>query len=235
MLLERIGGIFDQNLSNSLARFLVPDGGTNRGGLEVVLLVESPHIHEVCYHYPLAGDAGIYVRDVLGKKAGRLFPNEPIGRSVYDGYLDFLRLGIMNVSQLPFQSDAYDCLPVQGANDCRNSDHWDDYKRHMNTIKEGPDPNSRDCTNCKSLDDAIAEDLRGRLECLRGNNPDVLLVSCGEVAQAFYGKAINREPAITMPNICNPPYPSIHRWDSLTGCQEECLRDIINRLWPNPA
>ena len=122
MLLERIGGIFGQNLSNQLERFLVLDSTCRQhlGESGVVLLVESPYVNEVCYRYPLAGDAGIHVRDVLGKKANRLFPNEPIGRSVYDGHLDFLRLGIMNVNQLPFEEKPY----VRYDNGVRQNQCW---------------------------------------------------------------------------------------------------------------
>ena len=235
LLLQRIGEIFDTSLSDGLARYRVPDGGTDRGGLEVVLLVESPDTHEVCYSYPLAGVSGIHVRDVLGKKAERLFPNEPIGRSVYDNHPCFLRLGVMNVSQLPFRSDAYDCLPVRVANDCRDSEHWNDYKGHMATIKAGPRAGSRDCRNCRRLDEAIAEDLRGRLECLLENNPDVLLARCGKVAQAFYDKT-----GVDMPH-CDLPHPTrrardrIGRkkgWLTLNHDESQCLQNIVAHLWP---
>ena len=252
MLLQRVGEIFDTNLSNNLQRFFVLDGGTGRCGLSVVLLVESPHIHEVYYRYPLAGNVGMYVRDVLGKEARRLFPNEPIGRSVYDGHLDFLRLGIMNVSRLPFQSKAYDRIPWEDAYDCRNHPRWGDYLDCMGHIKDTPCVESYDGLRypdedersrigrgigrleheLNQLQDAITEDLRGRLECLCINSPDVLLVCCGKIAQKFYRNSINIGPVILMPNPCNLPYPSIHRWDGLTDHQErQCLQNIVARLW----
>ena len=254
-LLQRVMEIFGQDISNNLERFFVLDGGTDRCGLSVVLLVESPHIHEVYYRYPLAGDAGIYVRDVLGKEARRLFPNEPIGRSVDDGHLDFLRLGIMNVSRLPFQSKAYDRIPWEDAVGCRNHRRWRDYLECMEHIKDAPgvgnyeglkypdkDKHSkigrgigRLKDELNDLRDAIANDLIGRLEHLHGNYPDVLLVCCGEVAQKFYRRAIIIKPAIAMPNICNLPYPSFYSWDGdkLTDPEERrCLLNIGNLLWP---
>ena len=213
LLHQKIGEIFLEDegarttFSNSLKRFLVLDSTCRQhfGESGVVLLVESPHIHEVRYRYPLAGNTGIHVRDVLGKNARRLFPNEPIGRSVYDGHLDFLRLGIMNVSQLPFRRDTYDCLPVRNANDCQNHEHWTNYKNYMNTIKNGPcvSSDNREIDECKKLDKAITKDLKRRLRILHRRNHCVLLVRCGPVAQEFY-----RKTGINMPNACDLPHPA---------------------------
>lgn len=225
MLLEGICRIFGGSLSNKLARFRVPDGGVDRGALEVVLLLESPHTHEVCYRYPLAGSAGVHVRDVLGKSVGRLFPNEPIGRSVHDGYHDFLRLGIMNVSQLPFQSDAYDCTIPQ-ENDCRRETEWNDYIGHMNTIQDNPNACDRRIQKCKDLEDELVKDLRARLDCLRAASPNVLLVCCGGLAQTFYKKATDR-----LPDVCDLPHPSRDGWRKLNDCEQKCLKDIVDRLW----
>ena len=52
MLHQRVGRIFIETeereaFSNGLRRFLVPDRGTDRYELRVVLLVESPHFHEI--------------------------------------------------------------------------------------------------------------------------------------------------------------------------------------------
>lgn len=246
---ERVGEIFLANnpaqertdFSDSLARFLVDDiGTTDREELSVVLLVESPHIHEILYRYPLAGGAGICVRDILGKTANRLFPNEPIGKSIYDDHPDFLRLGVMNVSRLPMQDDAYrpfrndaceyGFIPQEENGDCRDDPEWNNYTGHMNTIRKPAltriDPDRQ------ALDNAIVEDLRGRLSCLHENYPDILLVCCGvEVAQSFYNKAANWEPVIVMPDACNLPHPSRNGWQTLNPQEGQCLQDIVARLW----
>ena len=107
-LLQRVGEIFieveeREAFTNSLERFHVDDiGTTDQQELSVVLLVESPHTHEVGYQYPLAGNTGRYVTGMLGNAV-----SGPIGRFVHDGH-HFLRLGIMNVSRLPFQSKGVD-------------------------------------------------------------------------------------------------------------------------------
>ena len=244
---QKVGEIFLANrsaeereaFSNSLKRFRVKNRGINR---EVVLLDESPHTHEVGYRYPLAGNTGRHVRDVLNKEARRMRPNEPtrrilpcgpIGRFVHDGHLggsnpEFHRLGIMNVSQLPFQSAAYDCIPWADG-DCRGHAEWRHYTDCMKTIRGGPHvcaDNRRD-DKCGVLDRAIAEDLRVRLRRLHSGNLNVLLVCCGPVAQEFYTKA-----GIPMRNTCDLPHPSRQGWKDLNPQQDECLREILGRIWP---
>lgn len=244
--------------SNSLERFHVEDAGifvpdTNavRDELRVVLLVESPHTLEVCHGYPLAGaratSAGRHVRDKLMEFGqGLQLPEQPIGRLVHQGFDAVQGLGIMNVSQLPFQSDAYDCAPWEDG-DCRDCPGWNNYIGHMEYIKDKPKPNTRRDPIRQELDDAIAEDLRGRLENLR-DGPDVLLVRCGDVARSFCRKATNGEPAIVMPNTCNLPHPTrrpgrVERegrilrqwergWQTLTPQEEQCLRDIVDLVGP---
>lgn len=198
---QRIGSIFHANgdtnarrdFSNSLKRFLVKDIGTNRDELRVVLLVESPHTHEIGYRYPLAGETGRHIRCIIDRlTTSRVLPYGPIGRLVHDGHLGgnpsrdgnhpgFLRLGIMNVSRLPFQGKAYDCVPWENG-DCRGHDGWNNYIRCMEHIKRSPQVQKykgfRDSRPLRDelnqLQDAIAEDLRSRLDCPNVNNPTVL-------------------------------------------------------------
>lgn len=248
---ERVGGIFLAReparervaFSNSLERFLVPDRGTDREELEVVLLVASPHTDEVCDGYPLAGNSGTRIRNALDRCCTeRSLPDGSIGRLIYDNHPDFLRLGIMNVSQLPFEREAYEPSYVHCVrNDCRNRREWINYVRHMRTIFNGPERDRRNHRNCKYLDDAISENLRGRLDCLHSRKPNVLLVRCGNVAQEFYRKAINRPPAcpIDRQPICDLPHPANRgtggeRWEGL-DCQNECLRRIVAALGPQPG
>ena len=237
MLHQKVGEIFiaaeeRADFSASLARFFVPDIGTDRNGLRVVLLVASPHTDEVRDGYPLAGNAGTRARNALNRcyTEGSL-PEGPIGRSVYCDHPDFLRLGIMNVSGLPFEEEAYEpcCVPC-GENDCRNRPEWAGYKQHMNTIFNGPKRDRRNHRNCQKLDDAITVDLRRRLDCLHIRNPNVRLVRCGNVAQEFYRKAINRP-------TCDLSHPANRGeggelWENL-DCQNACLRNIVTALGPS--
>ena len=255
---QRIGRIFcasgDTNayrdFSNSLKRFLVKDIGTNRDELRVILLVESPHTHEVGYRYPLAGETGRHVRDIIngcsgGPITGEL-PDGPIGRFVHDGHLgspnhdsnhSILRLGVMNVSRLPLQGKAYSCVPW-GDGDCRGHDRWHDYIRCMEYIKKEPQVQKyRGFGDTRQLWDeinqlqcAIAKDLRKRLDCLSVKNRTVLLVHCGPVAKEFYTKAIGGRPICAI-NTCDLPHPARKGWKNL-DCQNKCLRNILNHICP---
>ena len=157
----------------------------------------------------------------------------------------------MNVSRLPFQRKAYDCIPLEDA-DCRKHRRWRDCLECMEHIKgtpqvenyEGlkyPDEDERSKIGrgigrlkdeMNQLQDAIAEDLRGRLECFH-NNPDVLLVCCGGIAQKFYRKIFNSEPFLTMPHPARHPRGEIKRgWLTLNSQERQCLQNIVDRLWP---
>lgn len=196
MLHERVGEIFlkeDQAraaFSDCLKRLLVPDGGTMRKVLEVVLLLESPHTDEVRPpnmrdRHPLAGDAGAEVRDQLAA-CNLALPKQPIGQLVHQGNKAVFRLGLMNVSQLPFQSKPY--ADVR----CTDANSWRDYLKCMSHIRKKPNVRSYQGFNnsnstgpgrlereLNQLNDAITKDLRRRLKNLQENNPCVQIVPCG--------------------------------------------------------
>lgn len=239
MLHQRVAEIFLEDegarapFSGSLARFRVPDTGIDREELNVVLLVASPHTDEVCCGYPLAGShSGTNVRNALNRcHAGGPLPDGPIGELVHNNVPNFLRLGIMNVSELPFEREAYgpDCIPY-ATEDCRCHPEWPNYERHMNTIFAGPQRDRRNHPNCQRLDNEIAANLRLRLDCLHIIRPDVQLVCCGHIAQEFYRKAINRPPPFNLPHPANRGQGG-ERWQDL-DCQNACLQSILGRLWP---
>ena len=200
--------------------FWVQDGGVNRGGLAVVLLMESPHTDEisptnVADRFPLAGHAGNHVREKLNEWMRTLdLPDESIGKLVHRECDAVRRLSIMNVCRLPFQRKAYESVPSRGRQDCRSSRAWGKFLTCMEHIRGSPCKRYSGirCASCsrggylkeelRQLCAAIAEDLRGRLERLRNENPDVLLFCCGEVAQAFY-----EEVRIERQEACNFPHP----------------------------
>ena len=249
MLHQRVGERFLANeptearatFSNSLARFLVPDIGTYRNELSVVLLVESPHIHEICRGYPLAGSeersAGLIVRNKLVECSPNLdLPDTPIGSLVYRGCDTVRRLGIMNASQLPFQDSAY----INHDDEIRQNQNWNNYIESMRNLKQYYEQHrfeSRRTIGC--LERAIIEDLRERLECLYRRNPNVLFVRCGYAAQNFYTQACIGT-SIAMPNPCDLPHPTNRgrgeeRWEDI-DCQDARFQGIVGRLWqPQPA
>ncbi len=265
MLHQRVGEIFLENesagartdFSDSLRRFLVPDRGTDRNELSVVLLAESPNTDEVFSpeignRYPLAatgeGSPGLRVRNKLTEWIPALnLPEQPIGQLVHQVYNTVQQLGIMNVSRLPFQRGAYKYHHIpQRENDCRAHANWDDYITCMKYIREHPVAKtymSKNDTNrtqrwqelrCKIdlLEHAIIEDLAGRLESIGGN---VQVMCLGEVAQIFYLKSLYYRN--TNGYILDFPYPSsrpLHRryWANLAPQNDQRLQGIIDHIQP---
>lgn len=244
MLNHRVEEIFRaEGAANSLERFLVRDRGTHRCNLNVVLLAESPHIDEVkpddfLHRYPLAGATGHYVRKKLMDwmltlelgcppiPVARL-PEQSIGELVYQGHTAVRRLGIMNVSWLPFQKGpyAYECVSKR-PDDFREHDNWKSYIKCMDIIRGDPSRPARRRTDCRCLEAAIVDDLRERLVAVHENNPEMLLVCCGEVAQGLFEKTATNMPALYFPH---PARLVMGGWDDL---ETRCSDCIVDRLSP---
>ena len=85
--------------------FLVPDLTSGHGSpVDLVLLLESPHVDELHAKHPLAGRAG---RDALAFLAGNVDADRSLGEEVARRQQsgDF-RMAIVNVSQVPLQRQA---------------------------------------------------------------------------------------------------------------------------------
>lgn len=218
-------------------RFLVRDGGLGHD-LRVILLVESPHKDEVSQsdvngRFPLAGSTGQHVRERLNSWISHwTLPARSIGQLVHEGCNAVQQLRIMNVSRLPLQSSAY--ASVQ-----RNWRHMQGQKnclRCMERIRSAPCANYRGFPNpsrglrsgylkeeIHQLRLAIAEDLRGRLDHIRRENPSTLLICCGRVAQAFYLRA-----GVVFENTCCFPHPSYGGWRSVDAAKKQKLIDALS-------
>ena len=92
-----------------LKRYLVldlPHSNEDRNDIEVVLVVESPDVHEVCHKHPLAGTSG---ENVTKKYVTRMIndsdKSKPIGCLAVSRQIRWLSL--MNVSQLPLSQEFY--------------------------------------------------------------------------------------------------------------------------------
>lgn len=89
-----------------------------RRPVKVIFLFESPHREEICKKYPLAGKSGISVaRKIIKWKflpAKYKKEHVSIGQLVHDKCRHVRWLGLMNVSELPLQDEAYairNCSP----------------------------------------------------------------------------------------------------------------------------
>ena len=221
--LREVGEVFGADLPHALCRSRVPDIGIDGNcNLRMVLLCESPHTKEVHCQHPLAGRSGEEVTATFSELRPGIFSCEnearAIGRLVHDGHDDVGWLGIMNVSELPFQKGAYRGQDILGS--CAG---WREFKRCMAHIKKEPTVQNQnyDVAEINSLQRAITKHLVRRL-CGLPNN--VSLICCGKVAQAYYFKATccletNR-------SILGLPHPGRNGW----ACLEDAYRCGLQRF-----
>ena len=242
-LLERVGEIFagigeeGTQFSNSLRRFLVYDGGMDQDST-VVLLAESPSEKEVepdqidCRH-PLAGDSGTFISNKLAQWKPELDFSAPIGKLVHETCEVVCRLGVMNVSQLPFERKAYARSNIASRpRDCRDHESWGDFLKCMEYIREHPVgktyKNMEGHRNrIDNLERAIVEDLAQRLPPI---GEDVKVMCLGERAQIFYLKSHYYRS--THSHILDFPHPSHGHWSRLEPQHGPRLQDVLDCLWP---
>ena len=229
-LYQRMGEIFlasasqeeREEFSNHLQRrFLVRDGGMDNHEPRVILLLESPHKDEIRHpevddRFPLAGRAGRHVMERFTEwKPTLALSEQPIGQLVHNECDRLHWLGIMNVSQIPLQREAYLSISNRGEQDLGVPSAWKICWKCMKCIRARPSVGEYHGIKCKCCDrggslrdemqalrTAIEEDLKGRLEHLQCRVPNALLVCCGDVAQAFY-----KRTGINWQETCNFPHP----------------------------
>ncbi len=176
-----------------------------------ILLAESPHIEEVRYKCPMVGDTGKEVSRALGETLGvtdaqelpafgKLLqkPNKPC----------WARFGIMNVSRLPFQKEAY----------CKNgykdtSPAFNCLMRSFKTLRNNMSI-CPDCRQTKMVGDiqrAILRDLERRLckVSRKGQGNCIHLVPCGHVA-SYALRQVCLAPGII--RLGEVPHPARKQW-----------------------
>ena len=210
-LSSRLEGDWAGFLSSCLVGSVIPPGDNNL--LRSWLVCESPHVDEVCAGCPLVGRAGktvtraLFKADVLGQncvRCGRSRPIDnlrdredycecPVGALIQTGAIDWM--GIINASELPLQSRAYEqkliayeqrLINVDGAPpDVLRSQGWATLMRTIKHVKgfsqRTPMPHEN------TIEHDLLEDFENRVTRVRhevGSGHRILL--CGEVAKAFW-------------------------------------------------
>lgn len=194
----------------------------------LVLLLESPHRLEICRHRPLAGESGLDVTDTLSDvlelaRSDRYCPfGGVLTAEARTRTRSLVGIGIMNVSQLPMQSDAY--LPPVRELFCS-------LLACFKTIRDGPDAKTRKDVLTSEVERLLLCDLRTRI---LATCPRTCFVLCGLVAKHLFYKAVegtgSRRPTI------NVPHPSYGQWKRAEHAQALCfLKRSIRRLLMPPT
>ena len=214
---------------------------TENCSVKVVLLLESPHKDEVCSGHPLAGQSGIDVArkmiewEILPSKF-KTYPVS-IGQLVHDKCRHVHWLGLMNVSELPLQDEAYNirnCSPELELLLCRFG------KIRTGVTKNNSLPH-RHSPSTQKVQEIIVCDLADRINRLLercASSP--MFVPCGRFAKAALKEARNKiqTEICEISNIPPPgfiPHPSFHNWmKNGYKCPLAHLKSELSRLLSNP-
>lgn len=195
----------------------------------VVFLLESPHTHEILRGHPLAGRSGTAVTKVLGEVL-HVRPDEqnwPLGEVLTvcgrraERALDprLLRIGVMEVSELPMQMSAY------------RREHKRRFGakllKYLKTIRKGP---GRDDAQVEGVppvrarrgaggrvQQTLIADLQSRIA---GMGELAYFVPCGEVARVFLNEAAPE--CAKFQGVV--PHPASQGW------QADELQDLIDAV-----
>ena len=164
----------------SLAKYNVGDLIVDPTTLNVLMILESPHINEYVHQHPAAGESALELTQFLIRQGYlRDFnPNLPIGCNIKD--INYQALGILNCSHLPMNPTFYPCSL---------SDDDQSQIDHLVAIKQILAQISANLSNQSPLelsDNIIFKDFAQRLtHVLMQAHPDLIIVPCGATASGF--------------------------------------------------
>lgn len=197
------------------ATFLVPDlTGPHGSPVDLVMVLESPHVDELHAKHPLAGRAG---REALAFLAGNVGVDKSLGEEVARRHKnrDF-RLAIVNVSQVPLQRQAItSATPL-------------DDKRWIQ-LEGLRRSQARDIHRLRAPRRRYAESLLADLSrrvALLGIRPATTVAAAGKFAQMFW-RSLPSAPACELLEV---PHPARRQWARAAGDAAVALRLLRERF-----
>lgn len=185
-----------------------------------ILLMESPHKSEVCKSYPLAGQAGAIVVGAFVGTMGEILHCEQFDDTPFK---IFRQIGVMNVSRLPLQEEAYKNVDALCKEDCNLKVLLGNFQEIKRRFEEGK---QRPPAGTEQVVGAIEDDLKRRIKELRCTDAcaNVCYVVCGKVAEIFLKKVYPNIKPIYVPHPGKPG-----AWFE-GGTLLEKVQDIVDRL-----
>ena len=193
---------------------LVPDlTGGHVSPVDVVILLESPHVDELHAKHPLAGRAG---RDALAFLAGTV-SGRSLGQEVAHRQKggDF-RVAIVNVSQAPLQRQAITTATplddkqwtqVEGLRRSRAREIW-----KLRAPR-------------RQLAELLLQDLERRI-ALMAIGPATTVAAAGRFAQMFWRSL----PSAPVCAVLEVPHPARRQWARATGIDADRLGILSERF-----
>lgn len=144
--------------------------------LNVLMILESPHINEYIHGHPAAGESALELTQLL-KSQGYVHdfdPKLPVGCNIKA--LNYQPLGILNCSHFPMNPTFYPCSL---------SDDEHAQLNILTTIKQSlAKVNNNEAHIALAISD-IFKDFANRLSHVLIQAPDVIIVPCGHTAKGF--------------------------------------------------
>lgn len=191
--------------SGAFANYLVRDLIPPKDEVDVLLLLESPHIDELRTGIPLSGEAGQAALSFLMPDGA---PPEALGPSIIGRHeLGNARVGIMNVSQVPLQLAAFSRHRSRQA------------VAHLDWTLLGRVRGSTAATIDDIVDIKVQMTSRLLLPSLESRMTRVrfstgaTVVPAGKFAQQFWNSVARRPPTAELPI----PHPSNDWWTRATA------------------
>ena len=184
------------------ADFLVPDLTSGHGSpVDLVLLLESPHVDELHAQHPLAGRAG---KDALAFLTGSDDADRSLGEEVARRHKrgDF-RVAIVNVSQVPLQRQAITTTsPLDDKQWTAVEDLRRSRARQVQTLRAPR----------RQYAEYLLPDL-GRRVALLGIASTTTVAAAGKFAQMFW-RSLSSAPTCALLEV---PHPARRQWTRATG------------------
>lgn len=197
-----IEAYLQENEVGAYADFLVPDlKGGHGSPVDLVLLLESPHVDELHAKQPLAGRAG---RDALAFLAENVDADRSLGEEVACRQKsgDF-RVAIVNVSQVPLQRQAITtATPLDNKQWTAVEGLRRSRAREVQTLRAPR----------RQYAGYLLADL-GRRVALLGIGPTTTVAAAGKFAQMFW-RSLSSAPTCALLEV---PHPARRQWTRAAG------------------
>lgn len=193
---------------------LVPDLLPSRDvPVDVLLVLESPHVAEVAAGHPLAGAAGIQAWAYLTDSPTTA---TALGRVIAERGSDIdHHVGIINVSRVPLQRQAV-AASVLSDSEWRTLESLRSARGR--TVHRMREPR-------RTLADILLDALEDRLEGVT-LSPSATVAVAGAFAQMFW-RSLDAQPARELLHV---PHPARDQWRRASGSAATSLGDLRRRL-----
>lgn len=187
----------------------------------VIFVLESPHIEEIREGYPLAGSSGRAMTRVLfpSKKDFRYKCEcknqtyfQSLGKLIKDETIT--KIGIMNISQIPLQTAAYDCEDINV--NC-------DLLKLFELIRKNTNKRTKKTSEINDILLKIMGNFKDRIQPhIKSDGKTIVL--CGKFARTIFASTALDNRNIFKMDI---PHPSFCHWDEMSEEQKNKLRKLV--------